>query len=155
MNNFIEFVHAVMPVLHALAIIALLLKIIIISQYKGFEIPYFLRSFFRMYNYIDKSNTSNEKRLRFMKINNLLNIYLYLWIFLTLVMFIIYRWFLWYANIWKVLFLNILQITTGFILSLAEEYEFNFRCVALFCTLLSIEQNTPALSPVFLKLWPA
>ena len=91
MDAVIEFIHSLMPALFVLAILALLVKIILIFSTKGFDILALLLSFFRLYTKSDLDMTSKKKRINYMRYNNYINYYFYVFLFLFTLMLIIFK----------------------------------------------------------------
>gem|GEM_PF-2554294 len=93
MNHFFEFLYSILPALNVISVIALLLKSVIVFRRKGFNLPEYMISFFRIYTGSEREMTHSTSRLRYMRINNLINFYIYLWIMITLIIFIVFRKF--------------------------------------------------------------
>ncbi len=91
MDSVIELIHTIMPVLYVLAIIGLIVKIIIVFSNKGFDIIALLASFFRLYTTTDLEMTSKKRRVNYMRFNNYLNYYFYVFLFLFTLMLIIFK----------------------------------------------------------------
>jgi hypothetical protein len=91
MDSVIELIHEIMPALYVLALLALIVKIIMVFSNKGFDIIALLASFFRLYSRTDLDMTTKKKRVNYMRYNNYLNYYFYVFIFLFALMLIIFK----------------------------------------------------------------
>jgi len=76
------------PLLNAVAAIAVIIKILYVFNVRGFDVPVLMLSFFRIYHRRGQ-RYSSRKRQEYMLVNNCINIYLYVWLFVTAVLFII------------------------------------------------------------------
>lgn len=90
MDLIFDLLHKAMPVLYVIAAIALLLKIVLVFYYKGFDLPAFIISFFKLYSKSQR-NTASDRRKTFMRYNNILNCYLYAILLLFFLMLIVYQ----------------------------------------------------------------
>ena len=77
------------PYLHILAAIAIIIKAWFIFSNKGFDIPGFVFSFFKIYSKRDLFVQVRKKRATYMMVNNVANFYLYAWLFITATLFLI------------------------------------------------------------------
>jgi hypothetical protein len=91
MDSVIQFIHLLMPGFYVAAALAFILKIILVFNTKGFDLPAFIISFFRLYGESELNMTSNKKRLNYMKFNNYLNYYLYSFILLFIIMLLVFQ----------------------------------------------------------------
>ena len=91
MDQFLYFLYKNMPVLHTLAALAFIIKLVIVFRSKGFDPPAAFTSFFRIYSKGDRIMTSNTSRQQYMKLNNLINYYLYFWALITIIIFIVFQ----------------------------------------------------------------
>ncbi len=82
MDKVISFLHDILPFFHVTAILVILFKLTVVIANKGLNPAALLISFFRIYTKEDRKSTENERRLLFMKWNNILNWYLYIWLIL-------------------------------------------------------------------------
>lgn len=89
MEAIFVFIHSLMPLVYALAALLIVLKIIITTRYKGFDFTAFVLSFFKLY--IIKGRGYSSKRKRYMRYTNLLNLALYAFLLLFLLMLIIFK----------------------------------------------------------------
>jgi hypothetical protein len=85
MESLFEAIHVLMPVFHTLLVLSLILKIVLMTGFRSFDLPYLFLSYFRFYNDSEKQMSSNTWRKRYVTFNNYLNIYAYVWIFLCIV----------------------------------------------------------------------
>lgn len=81
----------VIPALHTLAVVLILLKMILVFQKKGFDMPALFLSFFRIYSKRDLYISDRNTRQRYMKVNNFINYYLYFWMLVTILILIVYQ----------------------------------------------------------------
>ena len=91
MDSAIEFIHTLMPTLFVVAVIALIIKMVLIFSNKGFDVLAFIISFFRLYSKSDLEMTTKKKRVNYMKYNNYINYYFYVFLFLFVLMLIIFK----------------------------------------------------------------
>lgn len=89
MDQIFEYLFSAMPFIHALAILAVLLKFILVIDKKGFSFVSIFVSFFRIYTHSDFVMTQQDSRKKYMRRNNIINCYLYAWLFLTIIMMLI------------------------------------------------------------------
>ena len=94
MEAIFVFIHSIMPLVYAVAAILVLVKAIITTRYKGFDFTTFVLSFFKLY--VIKGRGYSSKRKRYMFYTNLLNLALYAFLLLFLLMLIIFK-----GNIFK------------------------------------------------------
>jgi len=85
MESLFAAIHVLMPVFHVLLILCLILKIILMTGFRNFDLPYLFLSYFRFYTESEKQMAGNTARKRYVILNNYLNIYTYVWIFLCVV----------------------------------------------------------------------
>jgi ACR3 family arsenite efflux pump ArsB len=90
-DSFLEFLYKILPALHVLAVIALLLKMIVIFRAKGFNIAAVFASLFRIYTRSERYMTNNINRQQYMRINNYINYYLYIWILITIIILLVFQ----------------------------------------------------------------
>jgi len=90
MDFIFDLLHAAMPVLYVIGAIALLLKVILVFYYKGFDLPALVISLFKIYT-PSKRNAASARRKSFMRYNNLINYYLYALLLLFLLMLIVFQ----------------------------------------------------------------
>ena len=91
MDQVVSFIHSLMPVLYILMAVAVILKIIMVINNRGFKVPVILASFFRIYKNREQTDTLNKKKRLYMKYSNLLNYFLHASVLLFLLMLAIYR----------------------------------------------------------------
>ena len=91
MDQIFEAIFNLMPYLHIIAGIAFILKMIIVFKNKGFNIEAVFVSFFRIYTVNDRNMTSSASRQQFMKLNNYLNYYLYVWALITIIILVVFQ----------------------------------------------------------------
>ncbi len=91
MDQIFQALHNAMPVLYVVTFLAVVLKIIIVINFKGFDALVIFMSFFRVYKRTQRESTGNRKRRAFMLYNNYINYYIYFFMALFLLMFIIFR----------------------------------------------------------------
>jgi len=91
MNFIFEVLYHLLPYLHILAGIAMIFKMVMVFRNKGFDFPAYVISFFRVYTQSDKSMTNSISRKQYMKLNNLINFYLYSWAFITFIIFLVFH----------------------------------------------------------------
>ena len=89
MEAIFVFIHSVMPLVYAVAALLVILKIIITTRYKGFDFTAFILSFFKLYVITGRGYSS--KRKKYMRYTNLLNLALYAFLLLFLLMLIIFK----------------------------------------------------------------
>lgn len=90
MDFIIEALHTAMPVLFVLTGLAILFKLILVIYNKGFDLPSFFISFFKIYSSSQRA-TSSERRRNYMRYNNFINYYLYIFIILFVIVLISYQ----------------------------------------------------------------
>ena len=91
MDEILYFLYNSMPVLHIAAALAFIVKLVLVFRIKGFNPPAAFTSFLRIYSKGDRIMTNNSSRQQYMKLNNLINYYLYAWALITLIMFIVFQ----------------------------------------------------------------
>lgn len=91
MDQSLEFLHYILPLLHILAAIAFLIKVVIVFRTKGLDFPAVIISFFRIYSKSEKYMSNNKVRQQFIVLNNYINYYLYAWALITLIVFLVYQ----------------------------------------------------------------
>jgi len=91
MDQVINFLHEILPFLHILAAIAVVVKFVVVFDQKGFDVPAVMLSFFRIYSKDHLQMSSRKRRSQYMRLNNIINIYLYAWVFLTVLLFIVFH----------------------------------------------------------------
>lgn len=91
MDRLLELLNQSIPYLHLLTAVILLLKVVIVLMNKGIDVIAIIGSFFRIYSYAEVDMTTDTSRQGYMKMNNYLNIYLYVWILLTCLNFLIFK----------------------------------------------------------------
>ena len=85
METLFEAIHVLMPVFHILMVLSLVLKIVLMMGFRNFDLPYLFLSYFRFYNDAEKHTGGNTARRRYVTLNNYLNVYAYVWVFLCIV----------------------------------------------------------------------
>jgi len=85
MESVFEAIHVLMPLFHTLLVLSLILKIVLMTGFRNFDLPYLFLSYFRFYNGTEKQMRGNSWRRRYVTLNNYLNIYAYIWIFFCIV----------------------------------------------------------------------
>lgn len=83
--------NAMYPYLNILAAIVFLVKATVVFKNRGFNIPAVILSVFRLYSKSEMNMTNNETRQKYMKINNLLNYYLYGWALILLILLLVFQ----------------------------------------------------------------
>lgn len=91
MDEILYFLYNSMPVLHIAASLAFIVKLFLVFRTKGFNPPAAFSSFFRIYSKGDRIMASNSSRQQYMKLNNLINYYLYFWALITIIIFIVFQ----------------------------------------------------------------
>lgn len=91
MDQVINLLHEALPFLHILAALAIIVKFVIVFDQKGLDVPAVMLSFFRIYSKDHLQMSSRKKRGQYMRLNNFINFYLYVWVFLTVLLFIIFH----------------------------------------------------------------
>ena len=89
MDVIIKALLVLWPFLHVLAAIAILVKAFLIFASRGFDLPKFVMSFFRIYNGSEIAIQAGKRRATYMIVNNVTNFYLYAWVFITVILFMI------------------------------------------------------------------
>jgi len=79
-----------MVILLILAAVIFVIKIPVVINYRGFNLADIMKSYFRIYAQDEIKMTTNKKRKLYRRVNNLLNIFLYLLIATAIVLFIAY-----------------------------------------------------------------
>ncbi|MEP6512842.1 MAG: hypothetical protein ABJA79_03170 [Parafilimonas sp.] len=85
MENVLSIIRVLMPFFHGLAAFGLILKIILMLGFRNFDLPYFVLSYFRFYGRSDFQMAENKQRRLYVRLNNLVNYYTYVWAFLCLI----------------------------------------------------------------------
>ena len=86
MENVLSIIYTILPVLHVLLIAGLITKIILMTGFRNFDLPYLVSSYFRFYDKDDNNNTtSNPKRKLYVVMNNYINYYTYFWVLICLI----------------------------------------------------------------------
>jgi len=80
-----------MPGFYVAAALAFILKIILVFNTKGFDLPALIISFFKLYGESQLNMTTNKKRFNYMKYNNYLNYFLYFFVLLFVIMLLIFQ----------------------------------------------------------------
>ncbi|HVX49734.1 MAG TPA: hypothetical protein VHB48_06225 [Chitinophagaceae bacterium] len=91
MDQVFELVHAVMPVLYIIAILAIIAKIVVVSLNKGFNLPAIIVSFFKIYGKSQLTSDRSARRKNYMRANNYLNYCIYTVFILFVLMLITYQ----------------------------------------------------------------
>ena len=91
MDQALEILRNIIPYLHVITAILIIVKAIFVFRNKGFNVPAVIGSFFRIYSQSDVQTSHNEARRQYMRVNNFINYYLYLWIFLSIIMLVVYQ----------------------------------------------------------------
>ncbi len=87
-DAFIEFFQQHILKLHVLGVLAIILKFFLAFGIKGMNGFETLFTFFKWYTEDEKNHTSSSRKYRFMKYSNLINIFVYVWIGITIILFI-------------------------------------------------------------------
>jgi len=87
MDAVLLFIHAIMPAIYMIAAVAVVLKFVMVSRYKGADFALFILSFFKIYTIESRAATS-KKRKRYMLCNNIINIWVYLSLSLSVLMLV-------------------------------------------------------------------
>ena len=85
MDSLFEAIHVLMPAFHILLVLTLILKIVLMTGFRNFDLPYLVLSYFRFYSESERQMGGNTWRKRYVTLNNYLNIYAYIWIFLCII----------------------------------------------------------------------
>ena len=85
MENILSALRTLMPVLHVLAAFGLIIKIVLILVFKRFDLPYFVVSYFRFYERSDWQMAEGRQRRAYVRLNNFINYYTYVWLFLCII----------------------------------------------------------------------
>jgi hypothetical protein len=80
-----------MPGIYVAAILAVLLKTILVFATKGLDLPALILSFFKVYSASQRKMTTNKKRLNYMRFNNYLNFFLFGVFLLFVIMWFIFQ----------------------------------------------------------------
>jgi hypothetical protein len=91
MDSVIQIIHEAMPFFYVLAALAIIAKIVLVFSNKGFDLPALIISFFRLYGESEKKMTTNKRRINYMNFNNYINIYLYSFLLLFVIMLLIFQ----------------------------------------------------------------
>lgn len=83
--------HMLLPMLLIIAGLAIIVKIFLVFNYRGVNLPAFVYSFFRIYNTNDRQSTRSKQRQLYMRLNNIINVYLYITAFVFILVLIVYR----------------------------------------------------------------
>ena len=78
MDSVFAIFHTLLPILLIIAGLAIMVKIFLVFNRRGADIPAVVYSFFRMYNADDRQSARSRQRQLYMKLNNIINIYLYI-----------------------------------------------------------------------------
>ena len=90
MKTVIYFLYNHLPLFNVLGAIALFLKALLIYNQRTKSVAAFVWSFMKFYRKRDLKSARSRKKIRYMVINNLLNIYFYLWMTICLVILFVY-----------------------------------------------------------------
>jgi hypothetical protein len=90
MHNVFYFLYQALPFFHAITIICMIAKAMIVRKNKELTMSSYVWSFFRIYSLKEMNKTQSRNRLKFMMFNNFINYYIYLWAFITILIFIIF-----------------------------------------------------------------
>ena len=93
MDRLLQLLHISIPVLNLITAGVVLFKFVLIFLNKGFDVPAVIASMFRIYSFSEFDMTSDGHRQTYMMINNFLNYYIYVWLFLAIVNFVIFKSF--------------------------------------------------------------
>jgi len=93
MDRFLQFLESIMCYLHAITAVAILIKAVLAFRNRGGNIQAIVTSFFRIYSKSDFYMSGNQDRKRYMILNNVINCYIYSWIFLTIIFFVVFQRF--------------------------------------------------------------
>ena len=93
MDYFLQLLEYVMCYLHILTAVLILFKAILAFKNRGGNVPAIVTSFFRFYSRSDFYMSTNKDRKEYMLTNNVINIYVYVWVFLTVIFFVVFHRF--------------------------------------------------------------
>ena len=85
MESVFQVIHALMPLFHILLVLGLIMKIVLMTGFRNFDLPYLFLSYFRFYGESEKQMSRNNWRSWYVRANNYINFYAYLWAFLCIV----------------------------------------------------------------------
>ncbi|QEC65829.1 hypothetical protein FRZ67_00370 [Panacibacter ginsenosidivorans] len=91
MDYSLEVLHNIIIYLHILTVIAIILKIVLVFRSKGFDVPAVVSSFFRVYTKSDLYMSNNQSRKQYMRLNNLINYYIYGWLLATIIIIVVFH----------------------------------------------------------------
>jgi len=91
MDQLIILIHEIMLLLYVASGLAIIIKIIMVINKKGFDLPSIIISFFRIYGKAERMHDRNKKRLKYMQYNNWLNYLIYTTLVLFVIMLAIYQ----------------------------------------------------------------
>jgi hypothetical protein len=89
MDSIVGVIKDSFPFLWASIGLVLFCKIYLIYKMKRFDLAEVLFSFFRIYSSDERQMTSSRKRIRFMYWNNIMNLYVYLIVALSIIILLI------------------------------------------------------------------
>jgi hypothetical protein len=85
MESLLQAIHILMPAFHVLLVLSLILKIVLMTGFRSFNLPYLFLSYFRFYSDSEKQMSHNNWRKWYVTANNYINFYAYFWVFLCIV----------------------------------------------------------------------
>jgi len=91
MDYSLEVLHNIIIYLHILTVIVIILKFVIVIRNKGFDVPTVVSSFFRVYTKSDLYMSNNQARRQYMRLNNLINYYIYGWLLATILIVVVFH----------------------------------------------------------------
>ncbi len=90
MEKVLIFIHTSMPVLYVVILLAIVIKIVIVSKYRSPDFVLIFLSFFKIYAQSEYATNSNSRK-KYMLYNNLINFAIYAFLLLFILMLIIFR----------------------------------------------------------------
>lgn len=91
MDRVLQLIHISIPVLNLITAGIILLKGILIFLNRGFDVPAVIASLFRIYSFSELNMTSDNPRQLYMKMNNILNYFVYCWMLIAIIHFVIFK----------------------------------------------------------------
>ena len=90
MQNVLDGIYSLMPFFDLLMVIFMVVKIILMLGFRSFNIGYFITSYFRFYERSRIDEAHNRSRRWYVMLNNYINYYTYLWLFLCVLSYMAY-----------------------------------------------------------------
>jgi len=90
MEKVLMFIHTSMPYLYVAILLAVVIKIVIVSKYRSPDFVLIFLSFFKIYAQSEYVTNSNSRK-RYMLYNNLINFTIYAFTLLCILMQIIFK----------------------------------------------------------------